>query len=200
MRITNDHGGFRNVTFEVIGKDAYGTLKNESGVHRLVRISPFNAKQMRHTSFSLVEVIPKFEKVQEADIPPSEVRVELSKAGGPGGQNVNKRETAVRLVHIPTNIQSMLPPSVLRLKTKKKPLPYLKANSIKRRKKIRRKKLRGWLSAVPLTLNGAIKFAHTSCIHIKWSKIIGQMLKFIMSKRFLKEILMSLSKLRKASK
>jgi peptide chain release factor 2 len=61
----NDHGGFRNVTFEVIGKNAYGMLKNESGVHRLVRISPFNAKQMRHTSFSLVEVIPKFEKVQE---------------------------------------------------------------------------------------------------------------------------------------
>ena len=100
----NDHGGYRNVTFEIIGQGAYGTLKNESGVHRLVRISPFNAKKMRHTSFSLVEVIPKFEKIENMPIPPEEIRVEFSRSSGPGGQNVNKRETAVRLVHIPTKI------------------------------------------------------------------------------------------------
>ena len=102
----NDHGGYRNVTIEISGKDAYGTLKNESGVHRLVRISPFNAKQLRHTSFSLVEVIPKFEKTGEIDIPESDIRVELSKSGGPGGQNVNKRETAVRVIHVPTNLSA----------------------------------------------------------------------------------------------
>jgi peptide chain release factor 2 len=100
----NDHGGFRNVTIEISGKNVYGTLKNESGVHRLVRISPFNAKQLRHTSFSMVEVIPKFEKTGELEIPESDIRVELSKSGGPGGQNVNKRETAVRVIHIPTNL------------------------------------------------------------------------------------------------
>ncbi len=100
----NDHGGYRNVTIEIEGKNAYGTLKNESGVHRLVRISPFNAKKMRHTSFSLVEVIPKFEKVTDLEIPESELRVEFARSSGPGGQNVNKRETAVRVVHIPTNI------------------------------------------------------------------------------------------------
>ena len=100
----NDHGGFRNITIEISGNSAYGTLKNESGVHRLVRISPFNAKKLRHTSFSLVEVIPKFEKTGEIEIPESDLRVELSKAGGPGGQNVNKRETAVRIIHIPTNL------------------------------------------------------------------------------------------------
>lgn len=100
----NDHGGFRNVTFEVVGKGAYGTLKNESGVHRLVRISPFNAKKLRHTSFSLVEVIPKFEKAENIPIPPEEIRIEFARSSGPGGQNVNKRETAVRLVHIPTKI------------------------------------------------------------------------------------------------
>ena len=100
----NDHGGYRNITLEIEGKNIYGTLKNESGVHRLVRISPFNAKQLRHTSFSMVEVIPKFEKPDEVKIPPEDIKVELSKSSGPGGQNVNKRETAVRLVHIPTNL------------------------------------------------------------------------------------------------
>ena len=103
---TNDHGGYRNVTIEIHGKRVYGTLKNESGVHRLVRISPFNAKQLRHTSFSLVEVIPKFEKTGVIDILETDLRVELSRSGGPGGQNVNKRETAVRIVHIPTNLSA----------------------------------------------------------------------------------------------
>lgn len=100
----NDHGGYRNITFQLSGKGAYGLLKKESGVHRLVRISPFNAKQLRHTSFSLVEVIPNFEKVKELNIPDDELKIEYTKSSGPGGQNVNKRETAVRIVHIPTNI------------------------------------------------------------------------------------------------
>ena len=101
----NDTGGYRNISIEVIGKNAYGTLKNESGVHRLVRISPCNAKSLRHTSFSLVEIIPKFEKSNDVvNIPPEDLKIEFSKSGGPGGQNVNKRETAVRVIHIPTNI------------------------------------------------------------------------------------------------
>jgi len=101
----NDHNGFRNVTFEIKGKTAYGILKNESGVHRLVRISPFNSKKLRHTSFSLVEVIPKFDKSDlEISIPDSELSIEFAKSSGPGGQNVNKRETAVRIVHVPTGL------------------------------------------------------------------------------------------------
>src|SRR3989344_1440070 len=100
----NDHGGYRNITFEIVGNGAYGKLKNESGVHRLVRISPFNAQQKRHTSFSMVEVIPKLEKAGEINIPEEDLKIEFAKSSGPGGQNVNKRETAVRVVHIPTNI------------------------------------------------------------------------------------------------
>jgi peptide chain release factor 2 len=100
----NERGGYRNVTIEMAGKGAYGIMKNESGVHRLVRISPFNSKKQRHTSFSLVEVVPKFEKFTYVSIPPEELRVEFARSSGPGGQNVNKRETAVRLIHIPTKI------------------------------------------------------------------------------------------------
>ncbi|MEI7709410.1 MAG: PCRF domain-containing protein, partial [bacterium] len=102
----NDHNGYRNVSVEVKGSGAYGNLKNESGVHRLVRISPFNAKKLRHTSFSLVEVLPKFSKLEERDIviPEADLKIEFAKSSGPGGQNVNKRETAVRIVHIPTGL------------------------------------------------------------------------------------------------
>ncbi len=104
----NTNGGYRHVTMDITGNPpaggAYGLLKYESGVHRLVRQSPFNADAKRQTSFSLVEIIPIIEKTSAIQIAPSDLKVELSKSGGPGGQNVNKRETAVRIVHIPTGI------------------------------------------------------------------------------------------------
>lgn len=140
---TNDHGGYRNISFEVIGKNVYGTLKNESGVHRLVRISPFNAKQMRHTSFSLVEVIPKFEKVEVSEIPPDQIRIELSKAGGPGGQNVNKRETAVRIIHVPTNISVHVSSERSQAQNKEKAFALLKGKLFKKEEDDQKKKAMG---------------------------------------------------------
>jgi peptide chain release factor 2 len=94
----NSNGGYRSVTCEVIGKGAYKILKRESGVHRLVRISPFNANDKRQTSFAMVEIMPVI-KVEDFVVPESELEIEFTKAGGPGGQNVNKRETAVRITH-----------------------------------------------------------------------------------------------------
>lgn len=99
-----DSGGYRSVTVEFIGKGAYGKIKSESGVHRLVRISPFNANGKRQTSFAMAEVIPKFETLDEFQLPEEEVEIDFTRSGGPGGQNVNKRETAVRAVHKPTGL------------------------------------------------------------------------------------------------
>jgi peptide chain release factor 2 len=123
----NDHGGYRNITFEVKGAGAYGDLKNESGVHRLVRISPFNAAQKRHTSFSMVEVIPKFKKGEIEAIPEAEVRFEYSRSGGAGGQNVNKRETAVRVIHEPTGLAVHVSAERSQLQNKERALEILAA-------------------------------------------------------------------------
>ena len=128
----NEHNGFRNITFEVQGKGAYGTLKNESGVHRLVRLSPFNANQKRHTSFSMVEVLPKFAKAGQIEIKEDDLKIEFSRSSGPGGQNVNKRETAVRIVHLPTNISVHIDSERSQAQNKERALEILRSKLYKK--------------------------------------------------------------------
>lgn len=99
-----DRGGYRNISVEVHGKNAYGILKKESGVHRLVRISPFNANAKRHTSFAMVEFLPLLDNKSDFEIPKEDLEVSFARSSGPGGQNVNKRDTAVRLTHLPTGL------------------------------------------------------------------------------------------------
>lgn len=98
--------GTKQVSFEVKGFHAYGFLKRESGVHRLVRISPFSAQSLRHTSFASVEVLPELqeEERKQVHVKPEELQIDTFRSSGPGGQNVNKRETAVRITHIPSGI------------------------------------------------------------------------------------------------
>ncbi len=140
---TNDHGGYRNLTIEISGKNAYGTLKNESGVHRLVRISPFNAQAKRHTSFAMVELLPIIPPATRKVISPDEIRIETSKASGPGGQNVNKRETAVRVIHIPTNIAVHVATERQQEQNKQKALEVLAAKLFKLEEEKRKAEVEG---------------------------------------------------------
>ena len=103
-RLDGDEAGIKSVSFRVEGENAYGYLKAEKGVHRLVRISPFDSNARRHTSFASLEVMPEIEDTEEIKINPEDLKVDTYRSSGAGGQHVNKTESAIRITHIPTGI------------------------------------------------------------------------------------------------
>lgn len=126
-----EQGGTKSVSAEIRGDNAYDLLKNESGVHRLVRISPFSARKLRHTSFAMVEFLPEI-VTMELKIDPNDLKFDVFRSSGPGGQNVNKLETAVRVTHLPTGTSVAVQSERSQAQNKEKALQVLYSRLVQR--------------------------------------------------------------------
>jgi len=139
--MAGEEAGIKSATVEIRGRNAYGYLRGERGVHRLVRISPYDASKSRHTSFALAEVMPEVESEAEVHLDPDDLRIDTFRASGHGGQNVQKNATAVRITHVPTGIVAVCQDERSQLKNKTKAMSVLRARLLDREQSKQREEI-----------------------------------------------------------
>ena len=139
--LDGDEAGIKSVTINIIGENAYGYLRSEKGVHRLVRISPFDASGRRHTSFASVDVMPELDDDIQIDINPADLRVDTYRASGAGGQHINKTDSAVRITHIPTGVVTACQTERSQFQNKDTAMKMLKAKLLELKEREQKEKI-----------------------------------------------------------
>ncbi len=177
-RTDGEEAGLKSVTIAIDGKYAYGYLRSEKGVHRLVRLSPFDAAHRRHTSFALVEILPQV-AMDEADIEisPNDIKIDVFRSSGAGGQNVQKNATAIRLTHIPTGIVVTCQNERSQLQNRENALRVLRARLLEMKSTLKRIKRSRFCAVNIPRPNGEARSARMFCIRIKWSRTIARSMK-----------------------
>jgi protein subunit release factor B len=176
------------MVIEVQGANAYGLLKSERGAHRLIRFSPFNAQNLRQTSFASVGVIPDVGEDAEIEVRDEDIRVDTYRSSGAGGQHVNKTESAIRITHLASGIVVTCQNERSQIKNRASAMHVLKARLLDRQRQQQEEAMAQSAASKP-TSPSAIKFAPTGCNPIRWSKITAPSMKPAMPRGYWKVIL-----------